>query len=82
MSGTTESADWTFDPETGRTNSSPLFRSLVSEVARLLGDGASGYILDRRWIEGQAQLIMAQLAHVHHLAPVAAEGITGTEPQP
>lgn len=72
MSTPDDPADWTVDPETGRSNSSERFRELVQEVERLLGNGGAGYVLDRRWISGQAQLIMAQLAHVHHLAPEPA----------
>ena len=68
----TDPADWTTDPETGRSNSSKRFKELVQEVARLLGGGAIGYALDRRWIDGEAQLIMAQLAHVHGMAPTPA----------
>lgn len=67
-----ERTDWTINPETGRSNSSERFKELVQEVARLLGSGAIGYALDRRWIESEAQLIMAQLAHLHHLAPTPA----------
>jgi hypothetical protein len=70
---TAETADWTVNPETGRSNSSERFNELVDEVARLLGSGASGYVLDRRWIAGKAALIMAQLAHVHHLVPAAPD---------
>lgn len=56
--------DWTIDPETHRSNSSPEFLALIDEVARLI-----------RWMHvgddsrDTARLIMAQLAHVHHLAP-------------
>jgi hypothetical protein len=62
-------ADWTIDPETNRSNSSPLFRSLVDEVARLIREGAAGGVLKPEWVYGKAGLIVAQLAHVHHLAP-------------
>ena len=65
-------ADWTIDPETGRSNSSPLYRSLCAEVERLIRDGAAGSILRPEWVRGKAALVMAQLAHVHHLAPAAA----------
>lgn len=66
-------ADWTFDPETGRTNASPVFRRLVGEVDRLLRGGAGGVVLGESWTSGTAALIVAQLAHVHHLAPTAPE---------
>ena len=64
----TETAtDWTVDPETGRSNSSPLFRDLCAEVERLIRSEAFSLINGR--IDSVAGLIMAQLAHVHHLAP-------------
>jgi len=72
--------DWTIDPETGRPNSAPLFRALVDEVERLIRDGAAGSVLRPEWVRGKAGLIMAQLAHVHHLAPlVAAQDSTAEE---
>jgi hypothetical protein len=68
MTTTTETApDWTVDPETGRSNSSPLFQALTDEVARLIRGEAHALLAGRADIA--AQLIMAQLAHVHHLVP-------------
>jgi hypothetical protein len=62
-------ADWTIDPETGRTNASPVFRELAQAVNQLLRGGAGGTVLRESWTSGTAALIVAQLAHVHHLAP-------------
>lgn len=59
--------DWTIDPETGRSNSSELFRELCGEVEGLIRQSAHGLIAGRA--DQVAGLIMAQLAHVHHLAP-------------
>ena len=67
MSDETVQKDWTADPETGRSNSSPLFRSLCAEVTRLIRDDAFQLISGHA--DRTAALIMAQLAHVHHLAP-------------
>lgn len=64
-----DTADWTTDPETGRANSSRAYVSLVETVDLLLRDGAAGSVLVRSWTGGKAGLIMAQLAHIHHLAP-------------
>ena len=57
--------DWTRDPETHRSNSSAEFIALVDEVARLLRENV--HLGDAP--EDIARLIMAQLAHRHHLAP-------------
>jgi hypothetical protein len=59
--------DWTVDPETHRSNSSPEFRQLVSEVARLIK--AEAHSLLNGQVESVAGFIMAQLAHKHRLAP-------------
>ena len=59
--------DWTVDPETYRSNSSPEFRQLVSEVARLIKNEAHSLLNGQ--VESAARLIMAQLAHKHGLAP-------------
>lgn len=59
-------ADWTCD-ERGRSNSSDEYHRLVSEVERLIRSGAHSLINgDARSV---ASLIVAQLAHVHGLAP-------------
>ncbi|MDP1718966.1 MAG: hypothetical protein Q8L24_00895 [bacterium] len=59
--------DWTVDPKTHCSNSSPEFRQLVSEVARLIK--AEAYRLLNGQVESAAGLIMAQLAHKHGFAP-------------
>lgn len=65
---TTETApDWTADPETGRSNSSPLFQGLTDEVARLIRSEAHALLNGRA--DQAAAMIVAQLAHVHHLVP-------------
>lgn len=63
--------DWTVDPESGRSNSSPEFLAIVAEVERLMQSGA-GACLSQRWIAMTAKLIVAQLAHVHRMSPEAA----------
>ncbi len=59
--------DWTVDPETRRSNSSPEFRQLVSEVTRLIKSEAHSLLNGQ--VESVAQLIIVQLAHKHGLAP-------------
>lgn len=59
--------DWTVDPLTGRSNSSPEFEHLVGEVTRLIRDEAHALLSGRA--DMTAALILAQLAHVHGLAP-------------
>ena len=56
--------DWTVDPATGRCNSSPHFQQLTDRVESLIANCRLG---DHP--RGHAGLIMAQLAHVHGLAP-------------
>ncbi len=59
--------NWTQDSE-GRENSSPEFLRLCREVERLIRQDAHMLIAGRA---GQtACLIMAQLAHVHHVGPL------------
>jgi hypothetical protein len=61
-------SDWTMDLETGRSNSSRQYTDLVAEVERLIREGG-GSCLSPGWARSTAGLIMAQLAHVHGLAP-------------
>jgi hypothetical protein len=75
MTGT--AADWTADPETGRSNSSPLYRDLCAEVERLIRGDSHKLIAGRAG--DTVGLIMAQLAHVHHLAPVPQNNIPAGE---
>ena len=60
-------SDWTVDPETGRANSSPLFRNLVAEVAEVIRSGAFSLLSGHA--ETVAGTIVANLAHVHGLSP-------------
>lgn len=62
--------DWTCD-ESGRSNSSDLYNTTVSEVARLISSGGPGMCLDRNWVHGTAGLIVAHLAHKHGFRPPA-----------
>jgi len=39
--------DWTADPQTGRSNSSPLFLELVTEVERIIRSGADTIVSGR-----------------------------------
>jgi hypothetical protein len=55
---------WDVNLETGRANSSPLFAHIAQEVARLVGNARLEE--DPRYVAG---LILAQLVHVHGLAP-------------
>lgn len=59
-------ADWTMGPD-GRANTSPRFEALCDEVARLIRGEAHSLIGGHT--RSTAGLIMAQLAHVHGLAP-------------
>lgn len=59
--------DWTAIEE-GSSNASPEFVYLVGEVGKLIR--GSSHSLIRGNTDGVARLIMAQLAHVHHLAPI------------
>lgn len=61
--------EWTVDPATGRSNSSAEFNRLVREIARLIRSEAHHLLAGRT--ETTAQLILAQLAHEHGLAPTA-----------
>ena len=58
--------DWTCNAE-GRSNSSYEFIKLCHEVEHIIRDDA--YQLINGDVASTARLIMAQLAHVHHLAP-------------
>ena len=67
----TQREDWTINPKTGRSNSSPLFEALIEEVARIIRSDARQLLAGNAHMT--ARLIMAQLAHVHKLAPTAHE---------
>lgn len=72
--------DWTVDPVTGRSNSSPEFMELTKEVGNLIRSEAHSIVRGRTDLVGR--LIMAQLAHVHGLAPanVRVQEATADEP--
>lgn len=59
--------DWTVDPKTGCSNSSPEFGRLCSEVERIIRSDARMLMAGRA--DSTAGLIMAQLAHEHGLKP-------------
>ncbi|HSX01557.1 MAG TPA: hypothetical protein VLF67_04930 [Candidatus Saccharimonas sp.] len=60
-------ADWTVDPESGRSNSSERFRDLEQAVTALIVGDAHKLIAGRA--RDTAGLILAQLAHKHGLVP-------------
>ncbi len=70
MNATTRHRDWTVDPATGRSNSSPKFQELTAAVTRLIKDDAASLLNGRA--DNTAGLILAQLAHVHHFGPCPA----------
>lgn len=59
--------DWTIDPETGRSNSSPEFLELVEVVERIIQNSAHDLVAGRP--EKVARLILARLAHGYGLSP-------------
>lgn len=63
-------SDWT--TYRGRANNSPQFKALTKEVERIIRQSGAALINDGA--AGVAQLIMAQLAHVHGLAPTKQGG--------
>lgn len=69
--------DWTVDPETGRSNSSVLFLELEARIAEILGCCRLG-----ESPRAPARLILAQLAHVHGLAPLHRPPETTTRNRP
>jgi hypothetical protein len=58
--------DWTCDEE-GRSNSSATFEAICDHVEGLIRNDAHSLIGGRA--DMTARLIVAQLAHVHHLTP-------------
>lgn len=61
--------DWTVDPKSGRSNSSPLYEMLVSEMACIIRDDARSLLNGNA--ESTARLILSRLAHCHKLRPAA-----------
>lgn len=72
--------DWTVDPNTGSSNSSPAYENLVAAVSELLRNSA--HDLKSGNTESVAILIMAQLAHVHGMAPANVAVSEATEGAP
>ena len=62
-----DTGDWTEDPDSHRSNSSPEFNRLVAVVARILRNSSHDLISGNT--HGVAVLIMAQLAHKEGLPP-------------
>ena len=63
--------DWTQNWE-GKSNCSPMFENLRSKVEEIIRD--NGYALANNDAGGVALIIMANLAHVHHLVPAEKKG--------
>ena len=59
--------DWTISPVDGKSNSSPAFEELVITVEELIRHSAHSLLAGRA--DTVARLIVAQLAHVHHMKP-------------
>ena len=59
--------DWTYDRKSGFANASAEYERLSQEVGRLIQ--SSAHLLMRGGSYQVGGLIMAQLAHVHDLAP-------------
>lgn len=66
MTKTGTHLDWTMD-ETGASNSSQAFETLVNVVDLLIRSHGTALLNGNS--RHVARLIMAQLAHKHHLAP-------------
>ena len=64
--------DWT-RAEDGRSNSSLAFQALCDEVERLIRGDAHVLIGGRA--DQTARMVMAHLAHEHHLSPPMIGGI-------
>jgi hypothetical protein len=60
--------DWTVSPVDGKSNSSPAFEEMATAVEELIRQSAHTLLAGRA--DTVARLIVAQLAHVHHMAPV------------
>ena len=61
--------DWTIDPETGISNSSPEFLELALFVGELVRMEAH-ILLDGGHATNAGRLIMAQLAHIKNVGPL------------
>ena len=59
--------DWTVNPKTGCTNSSPAFEALCQDVESMIRGAAHSLIAGRA--DGVARGIVARLAHVYGCKP-------------
>jgi hypothetical protein len=71
---TQSETDWTTDPDTHHSNASPLFKQLTARITEIIRNDA--HILLSGHAESTAGLILAQLTHVHKLAPIVAHDAT------
>lgn len=60
-------SDWTVDPATGRSNSSPKYLELVDAVAGIIRNNAFDIVGGD--LKTAAGVIMAKLVHEYHMAP-------------
>lgn len=63
----TEPTNWTVDPVSRRSNSSPVFVAIAKRVAEIIRNSANDLLQGHSETVGRS--IVAQLAHIHHLAP-------------
>jgi hypothetical protein len=66
-----DGAEWT--TQDGASNSSDRFEELVAAVRDLIMGGGAGHCLSSHWAGATARLIMAHLAHVHHMVPLPVD---------
>lgn len=64
-----EPRDWTVDPETGVSNSSPEFLELAVFVGELVREQAHS-LLNGGHSTNAGRFIMAQLAHIKNVGPL------------
>lgn len=69
--------DWTVDPISHRSNSSPFFQLLTDQVDNLLVNSARDLVTGRT--KSVAGLILAQLTHKYGFAPTKSFGQILTE---
>ena len=62
-----QTRDWTVDPKTGRSNSSKKYLEICRSIEGVIRKSAYDLIAGRA--DATARLIVAQIAHVHGLAP-------------
>lgn len=64
--------DWTIDLATGKSNSSPLYVKISGEIEKVLRETVASMLKGRRFKEA-ARYLLAQMVHVHQMAPEQAE---------